>query len=123
MIKPGNILINYCPIRNRTVNTVGPITPDDVVEAKEKIVPPAVFQAFNQLISEKWDGHHSKVLQHEAVALILSLMPELNGNDTLLVTKGWLDIEPVYRRAGWKVEYDKPAYNESYRAFFVFSKP
>ena len=35
---------------------------------------------------------------------------------------GWLDVEEAHRAAGWRVEYDKPAYNESYDAFFVFSK-
>ena len=32
----------------------------------------------------------------------------------------WLDIEDIFREAGWKVTYDKPAYNESYDAYFKF---
>jgi len=36
--------------------------------------------------------------------------------------KGWLNIEPMYRAAGWKVVYDKPAYNESYEPTFTFTK-
>ena len=34
----------------------------------------------------------------------------------------YLDIEPAYRNAGWKVEFDKPGYNETYDSYFVFSK-
>jgi hypothetical protein len=34
----------------------------------------------------------------------------------------WLDIEDIYREAGWKVSYDKPAYNETYKAYFTFSR-
>ena len=34
----------------------------------------------------------------------------------------WLDVEEVYRKAGWKVEYDKPGYCEDYEAYFVFEK-
>ena len=30
------------------------------------------------------------------------------------------DIEDIFREAGWKVTYDKPAYNESYDAYFKF---
>ena len=33
----------------------------------------------------------------------------------------WLDVEDLYRKNGWKVDYDKPGYNESYNAYFVFS--
>ena len=33
----------------------------------------------------------------------------------------WLDVEDIYREQGWNVEYDKPTYNETYDAYFVFS--
>ena len=33
-----------------------------------------------------------------------------------------LDVEPLYRKAGWQVEYDKHAYCENYEPFFIFSK-
>ena len=37
-----------------------------------------------------------------------------------IITNGWLDIEDYYANYGWNVYYDKPAYNESGRAFFKF---
>ena len=40
-----------------------------------------------------------------------------------LFDNNWLDIEPIYRRAGWVVEYDKPAYCEDYPATFTFKLP
>jgi hypothetical protein len=33
---------------------------------------------------------------------------------------GWLNVEHLYETHGWKVEYDKPAYNEDYPATFKF---
>ena len=36
--------------------------------------------------------------------------------------KNWLDVEDVYESAGWKVEYDKPGYNENYEPTFTFSR-
>jgi hypothetical protein len=36
--------------------------------------------------------------------------------------KGWMDVEDVYQKAGWEVEFDKPGYNEDYEANFKFSK-
>lgn len=53
---------------------------------------------------------------------------ELIAASPALVNRGdvfaqhWLDIEDVYRAEGWIVDYDKPAYNQSYRAYFVFKK-
>lgn len=36
--------------------------------------------------------------------------------------KGWLNVEYLFRAAGWEVQYDKPGYNETYEAYFTFSK-
>jgi hypothetical protein len=35
---------------------------------------------------------------------------------------GYCDLEPLYRAAGWRVVHDKPAYNETYDAYFKFTK-
>jgi hypothetical protein len=43
----------------------------------------------------------------------------LNRNE--IFKKGWLDVEEIYGKAGWKVEYDKPGYNEDYAAHFIFT--
>lgn len=40
---------------------------------------------------------------------------------TTKVPQHWLNFEGAYRRAGWKVEFDKPGYNESYPATFKFT--
>jgi len=41
-------------------------------------------------------------------------------NRAEIFDKGWLNVEEVYRAAGWAVEYDKPGFNESYSATFTF---
>ncbi len=41
---------------------------------------------------------------------------------TTVCDNHWLDVEDVYREAGWVVEYDKPGYCESYEATFTFKK-
>ena len=33
-----------------------------------------------------------------------------------------MDFEDLYRKSGWSVSYDKPAYNENYDAFLIFNK-
>ena len=34
---------------------------------------------------------------------------------------GYLNIESAYEKVGWKVEYDKPGFNETYAATFTFT--
>jgi hypothetical protein len=96
---------------------IKPIKPEDVVGLKQEIVPDEVFEVFNLLIAQNFKGGSANVLQKDVVELLLE--KGLSRSD--IYNKGWLDIEPVYRENGWKVEYDKPGYNESYEASFNFS--
>jgi len=102
-------------------DTVKPIRPSEVQNRKNETIPDVVIEAFNELIVKGLNasGTHSTVKQSEAVALIHSKDSTLSGT---LVDNGWLDVEDLYRCAGWEVEYDKPGYNESYPATFKFSK-
>jgi hypothetical protein len=96
--------------------SVKPIRPDEVAEEKLNTLPESVIEVFNDLIAENWDGKSSHVLQRDVVDRIKRKM-ETNHFKT-----SWLDVEDIYRRAGWDVEYDKPGYNESYDASFTFTK-
>ena len=52
---------------------------------------------------------------------ILKCAPEeLQVTRSMIFEKHWLDFEDIYRKAGWFVNFDKPAYNETYDAFFEF---
>ncbi len=95
-----------------------PIRPDEM--ESRSIKPAGVIQAFNEMIAEFWDGAQASILQEEVVKLIAEKM---NMTEKQVFAKGYLDIEGIYREAGWRVSYDKPDYNEEpYPAFFVFSK-
>lgn len=96
---------------------VAPIKPGEVAKQKQESFPSQVLEAFNQLITEKFNNTYAIVKQDDVVALMVK-----NGlNQREIYDKGWLNVEDIYRKAGWKVEYDKPAYNESYPATFTFS--
>jgi len=102
----------------------GPIKPQDVIKAKAATIPDEVFDAFNELIASKWDGRSAHVTQDEAAKLSLTKLKSAGKHVSRnkLFDNGWLDVEDAYSEAGWNVTYDKPAYNESYEAYFVFSK-
>jgi len=96
-----------------------PITPSDARKVKDLKVPEEVIQSFNELISERLDIYNSVTIsQPDVVARILSKMDGVTS-DTIFKNK-WLDIEKIYSQNGWKVTYDKPAWNESGEAYFKF---
>ena len=93
------------------------ITPEDVESKKRTTIPEEIFYAFDKLIVDNWRGNSSTVLLKDAIKIVR----DRGGVDiTEAFDKGWFDVEPYYRRAGWKVEFDKPGYCESYDAFYVF---
>lgn len=95
----------------------GPIKPEEVENAKIISIPDAVFDVFNELIIKDMSSGVATVRQEEAVKLIAE---RCECEPQKIYDNRWLDIEEAYRRVGWKVEYDKPAYNENYPALFRF---
>ena len=97
----------------------GPINPKEVQARKNAKIPDEVFQVFNELIVDNWDGHSATVMQDDAAKKIAK---KLKITTEQVYARSLLDIEGIYRKAGWKVEYDKPGYCETYEAFFRFTK-
>lgn len=119
------VLVTH-PETPREIGTTmaGPITPEEAADYKRTVViPEKVFEAFNELIATHWNGRTARFRQDDVVRLILK---KYGRSKTVtrpsIFANHWLDVEPIYREAGWKVVYDSPAYNETYDATFEFSK-
>lgn len=96
-----------------------PIKPSEVPDAKASRMPDGVFEAFNELIVENWSDGQARVSQKDAVERIAD---KVRCTREEVYSKNWLDVEDIYRKAGWLVKYDKPGYNETFAAYFVFKK-
>lgn len=96
-----------------------PIRPDQIGPAQAKYLPAVVFDTFNRLIAGSYSGN-AAIVQQEAV--VQALMAALGCSRDHVFAHHYLDVEEAYRATGWKVEYDKPAYNESYPATFTFRR-
>ncbi|MCL4384491.1 hypothetical protein M1116_03485 [Patescibacteria group bacterium] len=103
----------------RKQKIVGPISPEQVAELKAGSVPQEVFDAFNDLILEKINEGHASFTLKEVVARMTS--KGLDEKD--IFNKGWLNIEPAYRKKGWKVGFERPAPDETYDSYFTFDLP
>lgn len=94
-----------------------PISPRQVKKANVSVLPDQVFDVFNQLISDNWDGRQSVVKQDAAASLIASALQITRSK---VFELRYLDVENSYRSKGWSVVYDKPGYCEEGEAFFTF---
>jgi hypothetical protein len=99
---------------------IKPITPDQVASKKLEIIPSEVIEVFNKRIASSWSGHRSIVKVVDIVDDILLAMPNLTRDD--IYNKNYLEIEDIFREAGWKVEYDQPDYSQDYDSFFTFKR-
>jgi hypothetical protein len=105
---------------------VKPINVNEIDQLKKEYllrkaheIPKEIIKIFNDLILEDFAGGSAKVSQPVVIERIVQVM-KIPRND--IFSNGWLDVEPVFKEAGWKVSYNKPAYNESYDASWIFKK-
>lgn len=100
------------------MSKIKPITPNEIIEKRQSVIPDEVFEAFNELITQNFNGSSATVMQHDVNARL----KKKGVNIDKAYKNNWLDIEDIYREAGWEVTYDKPGYNETYDASFEFRK-
>jgi hypothetical protein len=101
---------------------IKPISPKEIGAYKAKVFPDFVLESINELIAENFTNSRAVVLQKDIIARISSKMDgdSYDMKRKMIFDKGWLNFEEIYRDSGWKVSYDKPAYNENYDANFTF---
>lgn len=93
------------------------ITPREAKASSGICIPDVVIEVFNKLIETKLDRWTAIIGQEEIIEVLVQR--GLKRNE--IFEKHLLDVEPLYRNAGWVVEYDKPGYNEGYEATFTFT--
>ena len=101
-----------------------PITPQEVVGKRISEMPEFVFDVFNELIAEAWNGYSAELQQDDVVTRIVAAAEAagIKNARRLCFDRHWLDVEPSYRKAGWIVVYDKPGYNEPGEGMWSFRK-
>jgi hypothetical protein len=100
-----------------------PITPEEAVKRHEDSVPDFVIGIVNDLIVERMGMSRSFVIHQKDIVNAIRNSPEYKQYGSPDMFKAhWMDFEPKFRAVGWKVDYDSPAYNENYEAFYRFTR-
>lgn len=95
-----------------------PIKSNEIIDQLDTIIPNVVIEAVNNLLKEKFRGISATILQKDIVAEIIRLDSKITSKQ--IFDKKWMDFEEIYKKNGWLVTYDGPAYNESYEPSFNF---
>jgi hypothetical protein len=97
----------------------GPISPNEALAPSSGGIPEFVFTVFNQFLTTRISPRHptANITQNE----VLKKLEETGHTRAEILGRCWLDVEPLYEKAGWIVKYDKPGYNETYEPYWVFS--
>lgn len=107
--------------KNNIMNNVTPMSPKDIENDLENIIPEFVITAVNNILKRKYRPNNTYVAlkQNEIIKEIQSINPDVSRAQ--IFDNKWFDFESLFEKAGWKVEYDKPGYNETYEAHFTFT--
>jgi hypothetical protein len=104
---------------------IKPIRPEDIAKAKRTIIPDEVIEAFNLLIAKHYNFGISTFSQDEVLALTIENF-KITGKDNItydqIFKNNWFDVESIFGRAGWKVEYDKSDKTGFNNATFTFKR-
>lgn len=97
-------------------------TPEDVMNKRNEMIPDFVIAAFNDLLSENYVSEEivTVIKQDDVISRILQYSKDDELTRETIFKKRWLDIEILYERNGWKVDYKKPAFDERFDPYFIF---
>ena len=104
-----------------------PISPKDASMKAIVKFPKEVIEAFNEVIVENLKvinstgGTKRTVAEFTQDVVVNRICAKMDITRDEVFNKKYLDVEHIFEKEGWTVDYDKPAYNESYKATFTFS--
>ena len=99
---------------------VGPISPEKARrQHSTKYIPKEVYEAVNEILVERYSNSDITVHQNEVLSRAIEKW-QSDGTSIPLedfFTNHWLDFEPAYEIAGWKVCRKESADNKTFWVF------
>ena len=80
---------------------VKPLSPKDLKNNIENVIPSAVIQAVNNLLKENYFGKTVTITQKNLISEIKKLDSTITN--AKLFDNHWLDFEPLFKKHGWKI--------------------
>ena len=105
------------------------IKPNEVLPAVANAIPEFVIEVFNGLIKKNFNGYSADVKLEDAKLAVIEAIKHNNpehanlGDRELrdfLMERRYMDVEPVFQAAGWKVEFNKQCIGDNFASHYVF---
>jgi len=100
-----------------------PISPKQLIELIPELppIPAEVIDAVNELLQAKYDEETG--IARFDLKDVADLSAKKLGYESRepIYKNNWMDFEPIFEEKGWSVEFHRPAYCETWGAYFVFS--
>lgn len=97
--------------------SVKPLTPDEA--RKALVLPDDVIIVVNEFLAQRYRGGTCIIKREEVMS---ALNTRMGLTRTEIFERHYLDFEPLFEDYGWDIQYDAPAYNETYEAFWRCSR-
>lgn len=100
------------------------LSPSEIKIQHSVLILPEVIQAVNELLVKEFDGKYDvTLLQKDIIERTLQLceMNNVEMTRSRLFSEKHMNFEAAFRKVGWEVVYDGPAYCETYEATFKFT--
>lgn len=101
---------------------VKPLSPSEVRSRQCGGIPDCIIEAVNELLVKEWNGREITISQLSIIKLAIKKNRGKGSliNGKMMIDNGWLNFEPIYRKLGWNVYYEKPGFNEPGESYFIF---
>ena len=99
--------------------TGSPALPIDIDHIQIVEIPSLMYDVVNDLIQENIDENGRAYIEQYKIVDEYKKRAKVKAEN---FNFKWLDFEEDYRKTGWKVTYDGPAYCETFNAYYVFKK-
>jgi len=106
------------------------LSPEEVRKKKVEEFEPDIIQAVNNLLVKNYNLNDSHgvsitILQKEVLEEFFKVKgieqdEKIVSIKKQLFAEKQMDFEDLYRKVGWKVNFDKPGYDESYEPKYIF---
>lgn len=101
--------------------TVKAFSPEDAKKSHVHIIPDEVLEAVNDLLAVKY-RKHSKSITIYVKEVVDALVAKGFDREKIFEDR-LLDFEGVYEKAGWKVVFTRPSYNETGEQYWTLTDP
>lgn len=98
---------------------IKPISPSELKDNLEKIIPKEVIESVNEILRENYRGSGSITIKAKEIVNRISSKMDLTRET--IYSRKYLDFENLYHKYGWNISYEQPDRDQSFDSYYTFT--